>query len=133
MSFTGKGLAIISRITFGDLSAEAQEDFKDYYRQGKLIISAVAEYSAATGRADVQQFGLRTGMDQFRSFFEALKHGAPVTDLRTIFAGLRGSFPGIVASTTKDAMIAALREFESDPSNAHLCTEIPSAPTIPRW
>ncbi|MDE5457249.1 AAA family ATPase [Bradyrhizobium sp. CSA112] len=114
-------------VTFGDLTAEAQEDFKDYYRQGKLIISAVAEYNAATGRADVQQFGLRTGMDQFRPFFEALKNGAPVTGLRAIFSGLRGSFPGIAASTAKDAMIAALREFESDPSNAHLCTEIPSA------
>jgi len=114
-------------VTFGDLSAEAQEDFRDYYRQGKLIIAAVAEYNAAAGRADVQQFGLRTGMEQFKPFFEALKNGAPVADLRAIFAGLRGGFPGIDASTAKDAMTAALRKFETDPLNALLCIEIPSA------
>lgn len=28
--------------TFEDLSGDAQEDFKDYYRQGKLIVSAKA-------------------------------------------------------------------------------------------
>lgn len=117
-------------VTFTDLSAEAQEDFKDYYRQGKLIISAVAEYNSAVGRADVQQFGLRTAMEEFKPFFEGVKNGNPVGDLRAIFAGLRASIAGIDAATTKDAMISALRSFESSPTNAALCKQIPSADTF---
>src|SRR5262245_61355450 len=31
-------------VTFEDLSRAAQEDFADYYRQGKLIVSAVATF-----------------------------------------------------------------------------------------
>ena len=31
-------------ITFKDLSAEAQQDFADYFRQGKLVVSAVATF-----------------------------------------------------------------------------------------
>src|ERR1035437_41595 len=33
-------------VTFSDLSNDAEEDFKDYVRQGKLIISAVATFDA---------------------------------------------------------------------------------------
>ena len=114
-------------VTFCDLNAEAQEDFKDYFRQGKLIISAVAEYNAVAGRADVQQFGLRTAMEEFKPFFEELKSAAPVGDLRAIFNGLRSSMNGIDPASTKDAMTSALRKFESDPANAPLCKQIPSA------
>src|SRR5882672_1895378 len=38
-------------LTFTGLNAEAQEDFKDYFRQEKLIISAVAKFDAASGKA----------------------------------------------------------------------------------
>ncbi len=47
-------------VTFTDLSAEAQEDFKEYYRQGKLIVSAVASYEPVTKTAEVKQYGQRS-------------------------------------------------------------------------
>lgn len=31
-------------LTFEELSADAQEDFKAYYRNGKLVVSAIAEW-----------------------------------------------------------------------------------------
>jgi len=35
-------------VTFSDLSTEAQKDFADYFREGKLIVSAVAEWDPST-------------------------------------------------------------------------------------
>src|SRR4051794_21559588 len=35
-------------VTFTDLNAEAEEDLKGYVRQGKLIVSAVAEWNEKT-------------------------------------------------------------------------------------
>src|SRR6266568_6271629 len=58
-------------VTFIDLSDAAKEDFKDYYRQGKLIISALAVFDPATNRAEVKQYGLRLGMEELRPFFQA--------------------------------------------------------------
>lgn len=116
-------------VTFVDLNAEAREDFKDYFRHGKLIISAVAEYDPATGRAEVQQKGLRTGIDEFRLFFQGIKSGSAVGDLRNIFGGLIKKWPAIGSAMikTKEAMTAALRKFESDPLNESLCTQIESS------
>ena len=37
-------------VTFGDLSEEAQEDFSDYVRQGRLVVTAVATFDEATAR-----------------------------------------------------------------------------------
>ena len=42
-------------VTFADLSAEAQDDFKEYFRHGKLIVSAKAEFDPNSGRAEVKQ------------------------------------------------------------------------------
>jgi putative ATP-dependent endonuclease of OLD family len=42
-------------VMFTDLSPEAQADFGGYYRQGKLVITAKAEWNPATRRAEVKQ------------------------------------------------------------------------------
>lgn len=116
-------------VTFVELSSAAQHDFKDYFRQGKLVISSVAEFDATQNRAEVQQKGLRTGIEEFRPFFEGVKSGTSVGDLRAIFAELIKKWPAIGSSSirTKDAMTSALRTFESDPSNLSLCTQIESS------
>jgi len=44
-------------LTFTDLSAEAQKDFTEYYRQGALVITAKAIFHADTNVATVKQFG----------------------------------------------------------------------------
>jgi putative ATP-dependent endonuclease of OLD family len=79
--------------TFVDLSAEAQADFSDYYRQGKLIITAVAEWDAIAQNAPVKQMGQRTGMLDFAPFFKELGDGALVEKLKTTFAGIRLKYP----------------------------------------
>jgi predicted ATP-dependent endonuclease of OLD family len=101
-------------VTFTDLNEKAQEDFKDYYRQGKLIVSAIAKYDAAANRAEVKQYGQRLGMADFRPFFEAASGGAKVADLKVTFEELRKNFADLPPSGTKDAMISALHDYEAN-------------------
>ena len=56
-------------VTFEDLNNEATEDFSDYVRQEKLVVSAVATFDQATGKADVKQYGQRLAMPAFAPFF----------------------------------------------------------------
>jgi putative ATP-dependent endonuclease of OLD family len=104
-------------VTFTDLPKEAEEDFKGYVRQGKLIISVIATFDSKSKRADVKQFGQRLGMTAFKPFFRAHGDGALSGDLKPVFEGLEKDIPDLAAKKskkTKDAMYAALREFEAE-------------------
>jgi len=72
-------------VTFIDLNEEAQKDFSDYFRQGRLIISAIAVFDSGKKKAPVIQHGQRLGMDDFRPFFKAFNDGAKATDLKAIW------------------------------------------------
>ena len=54
--FHCRNIADPIRITviFTDLGVEAQGDFASYYRQEKLIVSAVATFDDTTGKAEVK-------------------------------------------------------------------------------
>jgi putative ATP-dependent endonuclease of the OLD family len=113
-------------VTFKDLSQDAETDFHDYARQGKLIISAKASYDIKTNRADVKQYGQRLGMPVFKEFFKAYGDGAFVSDLRLIFEKLETQLPDLAArksKKTKDAMYDTLREFEAARPERHECIE----------
>jgi energy-coupling factor transporter ATP-binding protein EcfA2 len=114
-------------VTFTGLPKEAEEDFKGYVRQGKLIISVVATFDSKSNRAEVRQFGQRLGMAAFRPFFRAHGDGEPVSDLKAVFERLEGDIPDLAArksKRTKDAMYQTLREFEAE--RAEQCEVIPS-------
>ena len=111
-------------VTFTDLDDEAREDFSDYVRQGQLVVSAVATFDGATGKAQVKQYGRRIGMRAFAPFFEAADAGKKVLELKEIYAGLRETCPDLSAPGTKDAMIQALHDFEAARPGA--CELIPS-------
>ena len=100
-------------VTFTDLNKEAQEDFADYVRQGQLIVSAVATYDQAAGKADVKQFGQRLGMVDFAAFFEALGDRKNVADLKKIYIELQSTYKDLPKPSTKVAMVEALRAYES--------------------
>lgn len=116
---------IIITVTFGDLSLDAQTDFADYYRQGELIVSAVAEFDSATEKASVKQFGQRKGMGAFKTFFKAEGDGTAVTVLKQNYADLRTSFPDLPNAATKATMVEALRSYED--AHPELCEIIPSS------
>ena len=63
---TGEPIRIT--LTFCDLSNEAKEDFADYVRQDQLVVSAVATFDAATGKAQVRQYGQRLAMRAFAPY-----------------------------------------------------------------
>ena len=100
-------------LAFIDLSIEAQDDFRDYYRQGQLAVSAIAVYDKTTRKAEVKQFGQRLGMEEFKSFFKAFGDNAKVADLKAIYESLRTTFSDLPPSGTKDSMFQNLRDFET--------------------
>lgn len=112
-------------VTFNDLSKEAKEDFKEYVRQGQLVISAKAEFNAATGRADVKQFGQRLAMLEFAQYFREKGDGAKVDSLKAIYSGLQEKFSELPKATTGLAMEQALNAYEA--ARPEQCSLIPSA------
>lgn len=108
---TGEPIRIT--LVFSDLSDEAKEDFANYVRQGQLVVSAVATFDPATGKAQVKQFGQRLAMRAFAPFFEAADVGKKVVELKEIYTGIRETYSDLPVPGTKDAMIQALRDYEA--------------------
>ena len=105
--FHCRNIADPIRITviFTDLDVEAQGDFASYYRQEKLIVSAVATFDGTTGKAEVKQYGQRLGIKAFAPFFKALDNGERVQELKNIYNSLRISFPDLEPPGTKERLI----------------------------
>ncbi|KWT95172.1 MULTISPECIES: ATP-dependent endonuclease [Pseudomonadota] len=111
-------------VEFTDLSDEAKADFADYYRHGALVVSAVAKYDERTGNAVVKQYGQRLAMPALAPYFKAASDGQSAAELKAIYMGLRADHPDLPAALTKDAMAAALREYEA--ARPDQCVLIPS-------
>lgn len=111
-------------VTFCNLSDEAQDDFSDYVRQGRLVVTAAATFDEASGTAQVKQYGQRLGMTAFKPFFEALNEGKRVAELKEIYIELRKTYPELPPPGIKDAMKSALRNFET--ARRDECELIPS-------
>ena len=111
-------------VTFTDLDDEAREDFSNYVRQGQLVVSAVATFDGATGKAQVKQYGQRLGIRAFAPFFEVADAGKKVPELKEIYADLRETYADLSAAGTKGAMIQALHDFET--ARPDECELIPS-------
>jgi putative ATP-dependent endonuclease of the OLD family len=110
-------------VWFDRLSADAMEDFKDYVRQGMLVVSAKAVYDAQTGRAEIKQYGQRLAMEAFAEFFRKLGDKAKVDELRAVYAELLQRFE-LPKASTGSAMVEALRAYES--TRPGECRLIPS-------
>jgi len=100
-------------VTFGDLSAQAKDDLKDYVRHDALVVTAVASWSEATQSATVTQHGQRMAMREFAPFFKAEGDSKPVSELKAIYAEIRKTFGDLPAPGTKQAMIDALHAYET--------------------
>lgn len=111
-------------VTFSDLNDDAQDDFKHYYRQGQLIVSAVARFNPKKGGAEVKQFGQRLGNRDFVEFFEAEKAGEKVPELKEIYNRIREACPKLPKPGTKPNMIQALNSYEEE--HPESCELIPS-------
>jgi len=118
-------------LTFEDLSEAAQEDFKHYYRQGKLVLFAKADWDAATRSAPVKQCGSRLVMEEFAQFFQAQDEGKKVADLKEIYAKIRTKFKDLPDAKTGPAMTSALREYEEH--HRELCKLLPDPTELYGW
>lgn len=106
-------------LTFEDLSKEAQEDFKAYYRQGKLIISAIARWDEVAQKADVLQYGSRLVMNDFKPYFAKEKENEKADVLKKVYRELREKYNDLPSVTSKSDMPEALRSYEE--SHPELC------------
>lgn len=101
-------------VTFCDLSEEAKEEFKDYFRQGELTVMAKATYNKQTKEAEVIQYGQRPGFADFSVFFEAEKDSSKkVADLQKIYNEIKENYTDLPASGSKQKMIDALHDYEA--------------------
>ncbi|MDR5819317.1 AAA family ATPase [Caballeronia sp. LZ043] len=100
-------------VTFCNLSEAAKEDFRDYVRQDRLIVTAKATFDPAMGRAEVRQFGERLAMTEFAPYFERQGDKAKIDELRSIYARLQEQFD-LPKAAAGPAMADALRTFEAN-------------------
>lgn len=115
---------IIVTVTFRDLTSEQEELFSDYVRQGTLTVSARAHYDEASGKAVVEQYGERLGMNAFRRYFGRAAGGAKADELKAIYAELCEEHE-LPEAKTIAAMEAALSQYEA--ARPDECTLIPSS------
>ncbi len=100
-------------VTFADLNTEAQEDFKDYFRLGKLVVTSEATFDQSKSVAVVKQYGQRLGMPAFEEYFRAQGDGAKVADLKVIYQRLVTSTPDLPKAGTGPQMSDALHAYEA--------------------
>jgi putative ATP-dependent endonuclease of the OLD family len=111
--------------TFTDLNDQAQKKLAHYYRQGKLVVSAIARWNKDTNSAPVIQYGKREVMKAFIPFFEAHDNAkVKVDELRKRYGECRSAIPALPDESTKNAMYAALRAYEE--AHPEECTLIDS-------
>ncbi len=110
-------------LTFEDLSEEAKKDLKAYYRQGKVIAVAVAEWDENSKVAEVKQHGIRLGIKDFAPFFEAWKRKANAGELAEIYEKIRKKHTDLPAASTKQKNCDNLRDYED--KHTELKSEIP--------
>jgi putative ATP-dependent endonuclease of OLD family len=111
-------------VTFNGLSPAAQAELSAYVRQNELVVTAEAAFDGEKGVGQVKHYGQRSGMVEFRPFFEAEKAGAKAGDLAPIFDALRQQFSDLPNPRSKDDKMAALRAYEAE--HPERCTLIRS-------
>lgn len=111
-------------VTFDDLSQEATADLSDYVRQNELVVTAEAIFDSNTGFGLVRHYGQRSGMSDFRRFFDADKRGAKAAELSVIFDEIRQGYADLPNARSKDDKAAALRAYEA--ARPEQCVLIPS-------
>ena len=99
-------------LTFVGLSEEAKKDFKEYFRQDKLIISAKAIWDVASQSAPVIQYGSRLVMADFKAYFAKDKAGEKAPALKEFYKNLREKYKDLPVANTKPEMEEALKDYE---------------------
>lgn len=105
------------RGTFTDLTDEAKQTLQHYVRNDKLIFSARAVWNEGKLHAEVEQWGARLGIAEFKLFFEAHKANKGAAELNQIFSELQRQYPDIPNARSKDDKAETLRTFESEHSD----------------
>ena len=117
--------------TFENLSREAKQDLKGYFRQDKLVISAIAKWNQDNHIAEVKQVGSRLVIKKFSKFFAIYDESGKVAELKNVYEKLKKEIPDLPDIRTKDGMRDALREYEE--SNPQKCELVESHDQFYGW
>lgn len=101
-------------LTFKNLSDVAQEDLKDYYRQGKLVVSAIAVWDKTSEKAPVKQIGSRYVMTAFKSYFAKQKEGEKAEELKKEYQKFKEQYSDLPNVKSRGDMEEALLEYEKN-------------------
>ncbi len=115
---TSKSVSI--KVTFNEIDAEAASDLSHYVRQGTLIVSAIAKFDDAIGRAPIKQVGSRLGIIEFARFHEATS----ASEKKEVYGKLRDQYPDLPSWTNQNAAVKQLENYES--THTDLCIPIDS-------
>lgn len=88
------------------------------------MVTAEAKFDADKGVGQVKHIGQRSGMVEFRPFFEAEKSGVKAGELTSIFESIRQQYPDLPNPRSKDDKMTALRTYEAE--HPERCALIPS-------
>jgi predicted ATP-dependent endonuclease of OLD family len=111
-------------VTFDNLSSAAQAELAAYVRNNELIVTAEAIFDSNIGIGQVRHYGQRSGMPEFRTFFDADKAGVKAGELAAIFDGIRQQFSDLPNPRSKDDKATALHTYEA--AHPDKCALIPS-------
>lgn len=107
------------KVTFGDLTEDAQQDFQDYFRAGEICFLIKAQ-SDDEGNVKAHFHGVRNGINDFRLFFEA----GNAAEKKEIYKTLQETYTDLPNYTSAPVAKRALNDFEA--GNPELTVEIES-------
>ena len=102
--------------TFVDLSQVESDEFRRWSHQGRLVVTAQAEWADGQSQAQVKQYGSRMGIRAFLSWFAASAAGSKVPELKELYSTLRQTYSELPSVASKADMAEALHTYEE----AHL-------------
>lgn len=112
-------------LTFYELGQNAEAELAAYVRGGELVVTAEAPFDEDTGLGVVRHYGQRSGIEAFRSFFDAMKSGAKAGELTETYEALRQDYSDLPNARSKDDKADALRDYETN--HPDQCVLIPSS------
>ena len=110
--------------TFDEIPDKAIEEMRAYVRQGKLVISAIANWDVSSERATVRQVGSRLVIKDFTQYFKAIEAMSLASELKEIYSRIRIKYQDLTDIKTKDGMRDSLREYEEN--HPELCELVES-------
>jgi len=100
-------------VTFRDLNQAEQLALSHYFRNGKLIVTAEAQWNDGAGMAEVKQYGERMTFRRFEPIFSLYSKGAKAAEIKEAYSAIAKEITELPKPGTMTQMQEALHEYQS--------------------